>query len=135
MRLVILGILLGLTKISYAEEQKYLGVENFKDGEVKLIKYKLPSNVANSPDVLTFKIFNLPFLSFKSDKEEKTYYSLLSSPLGVEKGDYQLDVMNGTEKIENLLVPVSNRTNLQTEEVLNTTEEIVLPKKAGVVEK
>ena len=118
-----------------SENLKTLEVANFKDGEVKMISYKLPDSYSKAPDKLTFKIFNLPFIGIKSSQNDRTYNVLLSSPLGVEKGDYLLTALNDKEKIEEMLVPITNRTNLKTEEVLNTAAEVVLPEKSGTVEK
>lgn len=109
--------------------------DDFLDGEVKLFKFPAPKVTDESQEKVVARIFNLKFPTFKVKEEDSEIYALISSPLGVEKAEFPLELMRGGEVLWETKVPIVTRGNTRTDEVLFTSEEDVLPKKATLVEK
>lgn len=134
MKILLFAFLLVNGLSTFAQEKGTQAIDNFEDGEVRLLKYVLPKSVDTAPEKLIFKIFNLPFVGVKS-ATDNTYDVLLASPLGIDKGDFELEVFDNKIRLAELSVPMNIRTNLRTEEVLDTNLEIVLPSKTSTVER
>ncbi len=100
--------------------------EPFRDGELKLLKFDISSKAKMG------KIFNLnfPFFNYKNN-----LYIIIAAPLGVAMGDYVLKISSENEKISEQVISVQTRVNIKTEEVIETSEDSVLPKDGNVVER
>ncbi len=98
----------------------------FKDGELKLLKFDISSKVAMG------NIFNLkfPFFNYKNN-----LYIIIAAPLGVATGDYVLTINSESEKISEQVISVQARTDVKTEEVIETSEDSVLPKDVNIIER
>jgi len=126
---IVMIVLLILNFINFAIASENL--PEFKDGEVKFLKVNLKN--INDEDLknLKVKIFNLTFSVFKGKNED--YYTLISSPLGVTPGEYDLKIFKENEVLYETKVPVTNRVNIETEEILYAPEINVLPKSSKLV--
>lgn len=120
---LVLVVLFSLT--AHCEE-----VIPFHDGEVKLLELKLPPIPETELPSIKAKAFNLSFPVFRA---KSGYCVIISSPLGVISGEYEVQILNGDKVIETQKIRITQRESVETEEILEAPETNVLPKNSKLV--
>lgn len=137
MKSIAFTFLFSLSLVANAESPRSAGAANdvLREGEIKLLRVELTDEKILAAKERFLKVFNLPFPIFELAHLDPGHFALVSAPLGVVSGDFPSELLFGQESISWNEIAVEKRSNLSTEEVLDTPEPDVLPQNPKIVQR